>query len=95
MPLPDSVELLAEVRNPSLDPEPLTSKICPSAIVLSGCADGTLGQVKPRPSAVTDAPGVSPAAARPCAENVVPCPSKPSKLGLGLRLPSSVMPVLS
>lgn len=57
MPDPDSGELLAAVRKPSFVPEPDTRMIWPSAIVLSGCAGATFGQVKLRPSAVTVLPG--------------------------------------
>jgi hypothetical protein len=94
-PVPDSAELLAAARKPSLDPDPEIAIVWPSAIVLSGWADGTLGHVKLRPSAVTEEPGVSPAVARPCAEYVVPMPSNPSNPGDGLVSPSSVTPVLS
>src|SRR5579863_3637457 len=94
-PVPDSAELLAAARNPRLDPEPENAMVWPSAMVLSGCADGTSGQVNVRPPAVTEPPGVRPAVARPCAEYVVPSPSKPSNPGEGLVSPSSVTPVLS
>src|SRR6266851_106659 len=93
-PVPDSAELFAEATNPRRDPEPEIVIVWPCAIVLSGCAAGASGQVKLSPSAVTAAPGVSPAAARPCSEKVVPIPSKPGKPGDGLRLESSVMPAL-
>ena len=38
------------------------------------------------PSADDRLPGASPAVARPCAENVVPSPSNPSKSAIGLRV---------
>src|SRR5258708_7913549 len=95
IPVPASAELLAAARNPSLLPEPEIVIVWPCAMVLSGWADGPLGQVKLRPSAVTGPPGVRPAAASPCAENVVPIPSNPSNPGEGLVLLSSVIPVLS
>ena len=47
------------------------------------------------PSALTVAPGVKPAAARPCAENVVPSPSNPSNPEPGFVSLLSVIPVLS
>src|SRR5579863_3983108 len=94
-PVPDSAELLAAARKPRLDPEAESAIVWPSAIVLSGWADATFGQVNVRPPAVTEPPGARPAAARPCAENVVPSPSKPSNPGAGLVSLSSVIPVLS
>src|ERR1700733_556798 len=95
VPEPDSAELLAEATKPSLEPDPDTRMICPSAIVLSGWAEGTFGHVNASPSALTVAPGVKPAAARPCAENVVPSPSNPSNPELGFVSLLSVIPVLS
>ena len=47
---------------------PLTSIVCPAARMLSFAQDVTLGQVNVSPSALTVPPGVSPAAARACAE---------------------------
>ena len=103
--MPDSAELFAEARKPRLAPEPEIAIVWPSAIVLSGSADATFGQVKlrppaetgapgVRPAADTGAPGVRPAAASPWAENVVPSPSKPMKPDDGSGSELSVTPVL-
>src|SRR3984893_15406987 len=95
VPVPDSGELFAAARNPSLPPDPEIRIVWPLAIWLSGWAEGTFAQVKGRPSAVTAPHGVSPAAARPWVEKVVPIPSKPWKPGEGLVLVTSVVPALS
>lgn len=47
---------------------PFTRMVSPAARMLSGSQEATLGQVKVRLSAVTVAPGISPALARPVAE---------------------------
>jgi hypothetical protein len=68
VPVPDSAELFAAATKPRLEPVPVTAMVWPWASVLSGSVEGTFGQVKFRPPAVTVAPGVMPSAARPWAE---------------------------
>ena len=76
--VPVEAPLLEEPSRPSVvcPAVPFMRMICPAARTLSGVPAATLGQVKVSPSAVTVAPGVSPAFARPVAEKLNPPPSK-------------------
>ena len=51
-----------------MDPEPDTAMVWPPATTLSGVPGWAFGQVNVTPSWVTEAPGVSPAAASAWAE---------------------------
>src|SRR5580693_9041553 len=79
---------------PSVVPDPDTATVCPIAIVLSGSADATLGQVNDRPPALTVEPGVMLSAASPSEEYDVPMPSNPMNPDDGFTSESSVIPVL-
>src|ERR1700749_3140585 len=62
--------------------------------MLSGVPAAAPGQVKVRPLNANGAPGVSPAAARACAEKLLPPPSRPPSRAAGLWSASSAIEVL-